>query len=119
MAYIITLPSFFDDRGSLTVVEKKLPFEIKRFYFIYNVIGERGGHRHKRTSQALICLSGSCEVYVHDGKLETTFLLDRPDKCLILNPSDWHTMDQFSSNSSLLVLASEFYEENDYIEARY
>jgi hypothetical protein len=119
MAYIINLPIFSDDRGSLTVVEKVLPFEIKRFYYIYNVVGERGGHRHKKTRQALISLGGSCEVYVHDGKHENAFLLDRPDKCLILNPSDWHTMDQFSTNSTLLVFSSEFYEKDDYIEERY
>lgn len=119
MAYIINLPIFSDDRGNLTVVEKVLPFEIKRFYYIYNVVGERGGHRHKKTRQALISLGGSCEVYVHDGKHENVFLLDRPNKCLILNPSDWHAMDQFSTNSTLLVLSSEFYEKDDYIEERY
>jgi len=119
VAYIINLPTFTDDRGSLTVVEKLLPFEIKRFYYIYDVLGKRGGHRHKKTIQALICLSGSCEVYVHDGETESMFLLDQPNKCLILNPKDWHTMDEFSINSTLLVFSSEFYEKDDYIDARY
>ena len=107
LAHIINLPTFTDDRGSLTVVEKLLPFEVKRFYCVYDVLGKRGGHRHK-TVQALICLNGSCEVYVHDGETESIFLLDRPDKCLILNPKDWHTMDKFSINSTLLVFHLSF-----------
>lgn len=119
MAYIINLPSFRDDRGNLTVVEKVLPFEIKRFYYIYDVTSQRGGHRHHKTIQALISLGGSCEVYVNDGKKEETFLLDAPNKCLILDPKDWHTMDRFSKNTTLLVFSSEFYDVNDYIDERY
>ena len=68
MAYIIKLPTYADERGSLTVVEKLLPFDIKRFYYIYNATSQRGGHRHKKTTQALICLGGSCEIYVNNGK---------------------------------------------------
>lgn len=119
MAYIINLPTFRDSRGSLTVVEKLLPFEIKRFYYIYNVTSKRGGHRHKKTIQALICLGGSCEIYVHDGKREETILLDSPSKCLILDPRDWHTMDKFSKGSTLLVLSSEYYDVDDYIDEEY
>ena len=119
MAYMIDLPTFTDDRGSLTVIENFLPFEVKRCYFIYDVLGERGGHRHKKTTQALICLSGSCQVYTHDSETESMYLLDKPHKCLILNPQDWHTMDRFSVNSTLLVFSSEFYDKNDYIDARY
>lgn len=119
MAHIINLPTFSDERGNLTVIENTLPFDVKRLYYIYNAVGERGGHRHKKTIQALICLGGSCEVYVHDGKHENSFLLDNPKKCLILNASDWHTMNNFSNNSTLLVLASEFYNKEDYIGNRY
>ena len=119
MAYFIQLPTFLDDRGSLTVVEKILPFEIKRFYYIYNVSSKRGGHRHHKTIQALISLNGSCEVYVNNGKEEQTFLLDSPDKSLILEPQDWHTMDKFSKDTILLVLASEYYDINDYIDEEY
>ena len=82
MAYIIDLPTFGDSRGDLTVVEKILPFDIKRFYYIYDVSDQRGGHRHKKTIQALISLGGSCEIYVHNGKKEETFLLDTSNKCL-------------------------------------
>ena len=73
MAYIIDLPTFKDERGNLTVVEKLLPFDIKRFYYIYDVTEKRGGHRHKKTIQALICLGGSCEVYINDGEKEERF----------------------------------------------
>jgi len=119
MAYVINLPTFKDERGSLTVVEKLLPFEIKRFYYIYNISQKRGGHRHKKTIQALICLNGKCEVYINNGMREETILLDMPSKCLILEPKDWHTMDNFTNESVLLVFASEFYDKNDYIEREY
>ena len=119
MAYIIDLPTFSDERGDLTVVEKILPFDIKRFYYIYNVDGQRGGHRHKKTIQALISLGGSCEIYVHNGEKEELFVLDTPSKCLILDPKDWHTMDKFDKTTTLLVFASEFYDKDDYIDERY
>ena len=119
MAYVIDLPNFKDERGGLTVMEKLLPFEIKRFYCIYDVTQKRGGHRHKKTVQALICVGGSCEVYVNDGQKKEIFLLDNPSKCLLLEPEDWHTMDQFTKGSTLLVFASEFYDKDDYIDEEY
>ena len=119
MAYIIELPTFGDERGSLTIVEKVLPFDIKRFYYIYDVSGQRGGHRHKKTIQALISLGGSCEIYVNNGDREEIFLLDTPNKCLILDLKDWHTMDKFSKGSTLLVFSSEFYDKDDYIDEEY
>ncbi|WP_107791158.1 sugar 3,4-ketoisomerase [Campylobacter concisus] len=119
MAYIIDPPTFKDERGWLTVMEKLLPFEIKRFYCIYDVTQKRGGHRHKKTIQALICVGGSCEIYVNDGLKKETFLLDSPSKCLLLEPEDWHTMDNFSKGSTLLVFASEFYDKDDYIDEEY
>lgn len=119
MAYLIDLPTFEDNRGNLTVIERILPFEIKRSYFIYNVSQERGGHRHKKTTQAFICLGGSCEIYINNGTKENKILLDRPNKCLIVEAEDWHTMDKFSSGSTLLVLASEYYARDDYIDEAY
>ena len=119
MAHIINLPKFGDERGSLTVVEKLLPFDIKRFYYIYDVTSKRGGHRHKKTIQALITLGGSCEVYVNDGQKDEIFLLDNPTKCLLLEAKDWHTMDKFSKGSTLLVFSSEFYDKDDYIDEEY
>jgi hypothetical protein len=64
-------------------------------------------------------VSGSCEVYVHNGEKEETFILDSPDKCLLLEPRDWHTMYDFSENSVLLVLSDRFYEKEDYIYEKY
>jgi quercetin dioxygenase-like cupin family protein len=119
MSRIIKLPSFIDVRGSLTVVEKVIPFEIKRFYYIYDASSIRGGHRHKTTVQALICLGGSCEVYINNGEKEEVVLLDKPSKCLILDPEDWHTMDNFTQGATLLVFSSEYYDKNDYIDEKY
>jgi len=115
MAKIIGLQTFIDSRGSLSVVEKELPFKIKRVYFIYDACGIRGGHSHKKTAQALISVSGSCKVFVKGDFNEETYVLDSPDKCLLLNPEDWHTMRDFTNNCILLVLASEYYNNEDYI----
>ncbi len=119
MAYMIDLPTFKDNRGCLTVVEKLLPFEIKRFYYIYDASSKRGGHRHKKTIQALICVGGSCEIYLNDGQKEEIVMLDSPSKCLIVETKDWHTMDKFSLGSTLLVFSSELYDLDDYIDEEY
>ncbi|OUU13809.1 MAG: hypothetical protein CBB97_25575 [Candidatus Endolissoclinum sp. TMED37] len=117
MPSLITLPSFTDERGSLTVIEKIIPFDIKRVYFIYNSEGhKRGFHKHKITRQALIASSGSCSVYVKESKKTIEFKLDEPSKCLILEPEDFHWMDKFTKESVLLVIASEYYNEKDYVE---
>jgi len=116
MAYLIDLKTFSDHRGNLTVIEKILPFEIKRIFYIYGVNNEkRGGHRHKSTVQAAICIAGSCTIYNNNGTDESYFLLNQPNKCLILKPEDWHTMYDFSEDAILLVLASEHFDEKDYI----
>jgi len=119
MARLIELPTFSDERGSLTVIESFSEFNIKRIYYIYNVYGLRGGHRHKKTKQGLICLSGSCEIYVNDGNVKQTFKIDSANKCLLIEAKDWHTMDNFSENAVLLVLASEYYNKEDYIDDPY
>jgi len=119
MAHYINLPTFNDSRGSLTVVENLLPFDIKRFYYIYDISSKRGGHRHKKTIQALICLGGSCTIYVNNGELENEYFLDDPSRCLILKPEDWHTMDDFSQGASLLVFSSELYDVDDYVDEQY
>ena len=119
MAYFIDVPVFLDDRGGLCVLENLLPFEVKRIYYIFDVIGVRGGHRHITTIQALICLSGSCDVFVDNGKEINTYSLAKPNQCLILAPEDWHTMNEFSQNATLLVLASENYDAADYIDEGY
>ncbi len=119
MAYWIDLPTVQDPRGSLTIADDALPFPIKRVYYIYGVTQKRGGHRHHRTIQALICVKGSCEVYTHNGQTETTYRLDHPSKCLLVEPQDWHTMDQFSADAILLVISSEHYDRSDYIDEPY
>jgi hypothetical protein len=120
MAELICLNTFSDERGKLTVVEKVLPFEIKRVFYIYEVDNcVRGNHRHKRTIQAAICVKGSCTISNYDGIIQQDFLLNGPDKCLILYPEDYHWMHNFESNTVLLVLASEEFNEEDYIYERY
>ncbi len=119
MAYLINLPTFKNSKGSLTVIEKLLPFQIKRLYYIYDVTHKRGGHRHKNNNQALVCLGGKCEIYINNGIKKMKFILDRPEKCLIVESKDWHTMDKFSKGSILLVLSSEYYDINDYIDEKY
>ena len=116
MAYQIDLKTFTDKRGNLTVIEKVVPFEIRRIFYIYGVDDSiRGGHRHHTTIQAAICLQGTCHIHNNDSKEEKIFVLDQPNKCLILEPKDWHTMDHFSADAILMVLASEFFDEKDYI----
>ena len=116
MARLVNLKTFTDERGNLTVIEKIIPFEIKRIFYIYGVdSSERGRHRHNKTKQAAICLKGSCTIFNNDGKNEEVFLLDKPYKCLILEPKDWHIMCDFTSDAILMVLASEYFEQNDYI----
>jgi len=115
MAHIIELSFKSDSRGSLVDIRNSLPFDIKKVLFIYDVHEKRGGHKHKETIQGLICLNGSCEIFTDNGKEEKTFVLDSPDKCLILNPEDWHTMDKFSEGAILIVLASMPYNPDDYI----
>ena len=116
MAKYINIPTFVDSRGSLSVIEKILPFEIKRVYYIYNLNeSDRGYHAHKKTIQALIMSSGSCDVFVGKTQEFIKYKLDSPSKCLLLDPEDFHWMSNFSKNSILLVLASEEFDKEDYI----
>lgn len=120
MAQLINLKTFTDKRGNLTVIEKVIPFDIKRIFYIYGVDdSERGGHRHKKTIQAAICLKGSCTIFNDDNSKEENFVLDTPDKCLLLKPEDWHKMYDFTEDAILMVLASEFFDAEDYIYEPY
>jgi len=120
MAYIIDLKTFTDKRGNLTVIENILPFEIKRVFYIYGVDGSsRGGHRHHNTIQAAICIKGRCKIRNNNGVNETIFSLMNPTQCLVLEQRDWHEMFEFSKNAILMVLASENFDEKDYIFERY
>jgi dTDP-4-dehydrorhamnose 3,5-epimerase-like enzyme len=80
---------------------------------------KRGGHRHHKTIQAAICIKGSCTIYNNDGQKEETFVLDQPNKCLIIEPKDWHTMYNFTPDAILMVFASEYFDANDYIHQSY
>ncbi len=121
MPQLLTLKTHSDNRGSLSVMDDhEIPFLIKRIFYIYNVDdSKRGGHRHHKTSQALICITGSCSIECYNGKEKTTYLLDHPKKCLIVYPEDWHIMENFSHNTVLLVLASHYYDKDDYIFEQY
>jgi hypothetical protein len=116
---IINLPTFADARGKLTVLEGVLPFEIIRVYWIYGAEDElRAGHRHKVTRQAMVCLTGSVEVYMNDGAHDATIVLDNPTRCLLIEPEDWHTM-RMGQGAVVMVVASHAYDRADYIEIPY
>jgi dTDP-4-dehydrorhamnose 3,5-epimerase-like enzyme len=122
MAKIIKLNSVVENRGSLTVIENVLPFNIKRVYYIYNLDNSiRGHHRHKKTIQAAVCVNGSCTISCQSGKGEeiVEYILSSRSDCLIINPEDYHTMYNFSKDAVLMVLASENYDSKDYIYEQY
>lgn len=116
MAHIINLTTFTDTRGNLTVVENVLPFDIKRVFYIYGVDNSmRGGHAHKKTIHAAICLTGSALFLCDNGKTYEHYLLDVPNKCLLINPEDWHQMFSITKDCILMVFASENFDKDDYI----
>lgn len=116
---IIELDKHHHEKGSITVVENgiSVPFSTKRVYYLYDVPGgeSRGGHAHKDLYQLIVAASGSFTVTLDDGKVKRTFLLNRPNLALMVVPGIWRTLDDFSSGSVCLVLASECYTEDDYI----
>lgn len=119
MNKIIDLPKIIDPRGNLAVTEGEnhIPFAIKRTYWVYDVpAGEsRGGHAHKECKEFLVAISGSFSVTLDNGKEKKTFLLNHPYQGLFIDVNIWRTLDDFSSGAVCLVLASERFEEEDYI----
>lgn len=116
MPLLIPLKTFDDGRGVLTVMEKEIPFEIRRIFWIYpSTDSVRGGHRHVITRQAVICVKGSCTIRTHNGNEKKEFRLDNPSTCLLLEPSDWHQIQDFSPDTILMILASAGFDPNDYI----
>ena len=117
---IIELDKHHSDRkGNLSVVEdgKDVPFSVKRVYYLYDVPGgeSRGGHAHKALRQLIVAVSGSFSVTLDDGKDKKTFVLNRPYQGLLVAPGIWRTLDDFSSGSVCLVLASEKYDEGAHV----
>lgn len=115
---IIEIPKIEDVRGNLAVVEKNvIPFEIKRVYYLYDVPSNayRGGHAHIQQKEFLIALSGSFDVVLDDGKERTKVTLNKPNKGLLIPTGIWRELENFSSGSVCLVLASDIFEEEDYI----
>ncbi len=108
-----------DDRGQLVALEemKDIPFEIKRVYYMYDT-GEgvrRGFHAHKKLEQILICIHGSCKILLDNGVEKEEVLLDKPFEGLYIANDTWREMFDFSPDAVLMVLASEYYDEADYI----
>ena len=116
---IIELPKFLDARGNLSFVEewKHIPFKIERSYRIYDVPGgeARGGHAYRETEEFIVALSGSFDVMLDDGEQKRTFSLNRSYYGLYVPKGLWREMNNFSTNSLALVLASTRYDAADYI----
>jgi hypothetical protein len=116
---LIELPKITDPRGNLTFVEggNHIPFDIRRVYYLYDVPGgsDRGAHAHKNLHQFVIAMSGSFDIVLDDGNRQRRFHLNRSYYGLYVCPMMWRTLDNFSSGGVCMVLASERYDESDYI----
>ncbi len=118
---LLELPSLCDSRGGMVALEsnRNVPFDIKRAYYIFNTSRgvSRGYHAHKELKQLAICLSGTCRFILDDGNKRESVLLDSPFEGLFIESFMWREMHEFSSDCVLLVLASEYYDESDYIRS--
>lgn len=106
-------------KGNISVVQNgdTVPFDVKRVYYLYDVPGgeSRGSHAHKGLYQLIVAASGAFRVTLDDGKVKRTFILNRPYQGLLVKPGIWRDLDDFSSGAVCMVLASEVYQEDDYI----
>ncbi|GHT39684.1 dTDP-6-deoxy-3,4-keto-hexulose isomerase [Bacteroidia bacterium] len=118
---IIELDKHHSDAGNITVIENQdtIPFEVNRVYYLYDIPGgqERGGHAHKELRQLLVAASGSFDVVLNDGSVKRTVTLNRPYQGLLVVPGIWRELNDFSSGSVCLVLASHKYDEADYMRS--
>ena len=117
---IIDIPKINNTKGNIGVIENDtIPFDVKRVYYLFDVPSgaKRGGHAHKKLKQVLIAISGSFDVVLKDGKSKEIVTLNRPDKGLLIENNIWRELENFSSGSVCLVLASEEFSEEDYIRS--
>ncbi|WAG08699.1 FdtA/QdtA family cupin domain-containing protein [Aeromonas jandaei] len=116
---IIDFAALGDERGALVALEanRQIPFDIKRVYYIYGTVQgvARGFHAHKKLKQVAICINGSCRFVMDNGLNKEEVILDTPSKGLLIDTMQWHEMHDFSSDCILLVLASDVYNESDYV----
>lgn len=115
---LIEIPKICDSRGNLSVIEgDTIPFASKRVYYLYDVPSgsERGGHAHKEQQELLIAVSGSFDVVLNDGRLKKIITLNKPNIGLLIPMGIWRELENFSSGSVCLVLASDEFDEEDYI----
>lgn len=114
----VDIPTKSDARGNLSVIEDLvMPFPMKRIYYLHGTAADkpRGFHAHRKLRQMAICLSGRCTMIMDDGSGRISFLLDDPTRGILVEPMVWHEMHDFSENCVLLMIASEEYDESDYI----
>ena len=115
----ISLIPHGDSRGQLIAIEENndIPFHVRRVYYIYDTNSDvtRGCHAHRTLKQLLVCVSGNCKIRLDDGKESQIVLLDKPNEGIIICDTIWREMFDFSKDAVLLVLASDIYDEKDYI----
>lgn len=115
----VNLPNLGDYRGGLVVIEsnQNIPFEVKRLYYIFDTKFDipRGFHAHKQLHQIAFCIKGTCKMVMDNGKEKQEILLEHANRGLKIPPLVWHEMHDFSEDCILLVLASDHYDESDYI----
>jgi len=116
-----SFPKHINETGKLVFLEatRDIPFEIKRVYYLYSIDEgkSRGFHAHKNLKQVYICIHGKCEVLLDDGKEKTVVILDDPSEGLYIGNVIWREIYNFSSDAVLLVLASDYFDEQDYIRS--